>query len=459
MIAGSSSAAVLEPYKKLSLGDMRIQAVKGTRDLYPEVYAPLRRIFDTWRAVSERHGFAEYEGPTLEMLDLYREKSGDELVGQLYRLTDSNNRELALRPEMTPTLARMVAARLHTLPKPIKWFCIPRLFRGENVQRGRLREFYQWNIDVIGSRDLTADAECILVGVEALRELGLTADDFLVHISNRRLITAILEAAGLPASCHGQAFTLIDKLGKTPGDELARQWDQTFVDRLPFACLAELLAVTDLENLRGALARAGWVTVEVEAALQETGRLLEIIQEFGISVFCKINLSVVRGLAYYTGPVFEFYDRSASERAICGGGRYDDLLGKLGKSQEPAVGFGMGDVVLALILQERGLLTAPGRPASVFVADAAEGLRPFVYRLVGGLRRAGVETEFSYSQQPLGKQLRVADKSGAAVVVIVGAETAQGGMVQLKDLVGGQTREVPLDSLLAEPRQVLGWKT
>jgi histidyl-tRNA synthetase len=434
---------------------MQIQAVKGTRDFYPEAYAPLRRVFDTWRAVSERHGFAEYEGPTLEMLDLYREKSGDELVGQLYRLTDSGGRELALRPEMTPTLARMVAARLSTLAKPIKWFCIPRLFRGENVQRGRLREFFQWNVDVIGSADVIADAECILVGVEALRELGLAAEDFVVHISNRRLLSEILSMAGIGEESHGTAFALIDKSGKASEAELSEKWNGLFGGRLAFARLREMLGVADLAALRGALEGLGPRCEAMEAALAETERLLGIIQDFGIIDFCKLDLSIVRGLAYYTGPVFEFYDRAHSERAICGGGRYDDLLGKLGKSKEPAVGFGMGDVVLALMLEERGLLTVPRQGSRVLVAEAAEGLRPVLYRVVAALRRGGVETEFNYGPQALGKQLRAADKRGISKVVVLGAETTERGVVQVKDMVGGQSREVSLDELLADPGKVL----
>jgi histidyl-tRNA synthetase len=435
---------------------MKIQAVKGTRDLYPELFAPIRRIFDVWRSVSLRHGFEEYEGPTLEYLDLYREKSGDELVGQLYRLTDAGGRELALRPEMTPTLARMVAARINALQKPIKWFSIPTMFRGENVQRGRLREFYQWNIDIIGSADVVADAEVILVGVEALRELGLTAKDFAVHISNRRLIRALLLAAGIPEEAHDGAYALLDKAGKLPRAELARRWGEAYGEKIGFDFLDELLGAADLAALRAALGRlAGGGGEELEAAAGETERLITILHNFGISEFCNINLHVVRGLAYYTGPVFEFYDRSASERAICGGGRYDDLLGKLGKSREPAVGFGMGDVVLGLMLSERGLPATTRQDGGVFVADAAEGLRDQVLQVVAALRRGGITAEFSYAWQPLGKQLKAADKKGAVQVVILGNETLERGGVQVKQMGGGQSREVAIEDLLARPKEVL----
>lgn len=436
---------------------MKIQAVKGTRDLYPELYAPIRHIFDVWRKISLRHGFEEYEGPTMEFLELYREKSGEELVGQLYHLVDSGGRELALRPEMTPTLARMVAARINTLQKPIKWFCIPNMFRGENVQRGRLREFYQWNVDVIGSADVTADAECILVGVEALRELGLTADDFQVHISSRRLIRALLLAAGIPEEAHGGAYAIMDKAGKLERSELARRWTESYGSYLPFEGLEELLDATDLEMLGASVARRwGRAEGELEAAVGETQALLGILCDFGITEFCKINMHVVRGLAYYTGPVFEFYDRSENERAICGGGRYDDLLGKLGKSREPAVGFGMGDVVLGLLLSERSLGLPRKGGSQIFVADAAEGLREEVRRVTAALRRGGFSADFCYAWQPLGKQLKAADKKGCRVVLIVGEETVKRGAVQIKDMVGGGSREVPLAGLLQSPGEFLG---
>ena len=434
---------------------MKIQAVKGTRDFYPEVLAPIRHIFDVWRRVSIRHGFAEWDGPTLELLDLYREKSGEELVGQLYRLTDSGGRELALRPEMTPTLARMVAAKINAIPKPIKWFCISNLFRGENVQRGRLREFFQWNADVIGSPDMVADAEVILVGVEALRELGLSANDFAVHISNRNLVRSILLAAGIPESGHGGAYALMDKAAKLPLDEMARRWGEAYGRQISFETLNGLMDAGTLAELRSAVGRIGSPTVDLDKAVADTEQLLTILQNFGISEFCQLDLHVVRGLAYYTGPVFEFYDRSEKERAICGGGRYDDLLGKLGKSGEPAVGFGMGDVVLSLILEERGMLGEQRRGGDVFVADAVGSLSPKVQQTVAALRRGGIAAEFNYQSQALGKQLKAADKIGARFVVILSDETTSRGIAKIKDMAGGHEREVLLEALLKSPLEHL----
>lgn len=434
----------------------KIQSVKGTRDFYPDVLAPIRHIFDAWRRVSIRHGFQEWDSPTLELLDLYREKSGDELVGQLYRLTDSGGRELALRPEMTPSLARMVAAKINALPKPIKWFCIATLFRGENVQRGRLREFFQWNVDVIGSADMTADAEVILVGVEALRELGLTQADFQVHISNRRLVQAILSAAGIPAEAHGGAYALMDKAGKLPREEMARRWSEAYGSAISYEKLDALMSVDSLATLRAAVGEIAPATADLESAAADTEQLLAILHDFGILEYCKINLHVVRGLAYYTGPVFEFYDRSENERAICGGGRYDDLLGKLGKAGEPAVGFGMGDVVLSLILEEKGLLKPARKGGEVMVVDADERLRPTLRKVVAALRRGGVAADFTYAHQAIGKQMKTADKTGATKVVILESETVSGGRVKIKEMAGGAERDVALEALLADPRTTLG---
>ena len=424
----------------------KIQGVKGTRDLYPELLAPIRHIFDVWRRVSIRHGFEEYEGPTLETLELYKEKSGDELVGQLYRLTDSGGRELALRPEMTPTLARMVAAKINALPKPIKWFSIPTLFRGENVQRGRLREFYQWNIDVIGAPQMTADAECILVGVEALRELGLSANDFAVHISNRQLMAAMLSAAGIRPEQHGLAYTLMDKSGKLPDNELGRRWDEAFKQSLPFDELQSILSATSPSGVASGLS----ASAELDLATKQTNELFAILNSFGIADFVQFNPRVVRGLAYYTGPVFEFYDKSQKERAICGGGRYDDLLGKLGKSKEPAVGFGMGDVVLSLLLEEKNLLGGLKSHAHVFVIDADPAQRENVYRIAAALRRAGVSSDFLYEPAPVNRQLKQADKAGCRFALILEQHPV------LKDMSTGSSVNLRIEDLLADAAKYLG---
>ena len=433
----------------------KIPSVKGTRDLYPDDYRPIKRIFDAWRETSILHGFEEFDGPTLEFLELYQEKSGDELVGQLFRLTDQGGRDLALRPEMTPTLARMVAAKINALAKPIKWFCIPNLFRGENVQRGRLREFFQWNVDVIGSESPVADAEVMLVGIEALRRLGLGVQDFRVHISNRQLIAALFTVAGLDGAELPTAYALLDKAAKVKGDALASDWNKKFGERLAYEQLMAWLEIDSLTSLQETLNSSLPSSDMLDDALGQTQAVLEALGAFGVSDFVRLDLKIVRGLAYYTGPVFEFFDTSQNERAICGGGRYDDLLGKLGKQREPAVGFGMGDVVLSLLLEEKGLLDESARQGGVVVIDAVENLRDEVMRVAAALRRAGVLTSFGYQQQGLAKQLKQADKRGCAAAIILGDETRQHGHCQIKMMADGSTRTVALTDLIAAPNDLL----
>lgn len=438
-----------------------IPPVKGTRDFFPEDFAILRWLTETWRNTSRRHGFVEFDGPTLEHLELYTRKSGDEIVEQLFHLTDRGGRDLALRPEMTPTLARMVAARLGSLPRPLKWFCIPRMFRGERPQRGRLREFVQWNIDILGTDSPTADAECILVAVDALRALGLTRDDFAVHVSDRRLVAAILAALGVTSEAIPAAFDLLDKAERLPGDELARRWGESLGTRVDFARVWDALAMPDPAALRGELSKSADAAA-VDPVLARFTAVLGAIQDFGITEFCKFDLRVVRGLAYYTGVVFEAYDRPREFRAILGGGRYDDLLAMFGGKPLPAVGFGMGDAVLLELLASRQLTRAVGlEPPEVFVIEApaetgVAGQGGTVRRILATLRRAGIAAEAGYEVQAVAKQMKRAAERGVGHVIFVGDETHSRGVVAVKNMKSGEQRDVAVDALLADPAGVIG---
>jgi histidyl-tRNA synthetase len=443
-----------------------IPPVKGTRDFYPDDFAPIQWLVDAWRRVSLRHGFREMEGPTLEHIELFTRKSGQEIVEQLFTLTDRGGRELALRPEMTPTLARMVAARQGSLPRPIKWFSVPRLYRGERPQRGRLREFLQWNVDILGVAGPAADAECILVAVDGLREVGLTAADVAVHINDRRLMASLLAGLGIPEDRLGSAYALLDKVGKLPAEELSRRWGEGLGGYVAFESLWGLMDAASPDELGSRLAsernsaRGAAVAKAVGPALEDARRLLELIGDYGILEYCRFDLRIVRGLAYYTGPVYEIYDRQARLRAICGGGRYDQLLEQMGGRPMPAAGFGMGDVVLLELLNELKRLPAGAAAGGVFVVDAAAaaGRVPSqpVARLVAALRRGGCTAEFAYEAQAMGKQLRRAAERGSRLAVIVGQETQERGVVQVKDLTSGQQHEVELAALMADPARLLG---
>ncbi len=436
-----------------------IPPVKGTRDFYPDDYAPTRGILDAWRRVSLLHGFREFEGPTLEHTDLYTRKSGDEIVEQLFTLTDRGGRNLALRPEMTPTLARMVAARQGSLPRPIKWFCMPRLYRGERPQRGRLREFLQWNIDILGVSGVAADAECILVAVEGLRELGLTANDIVVRMNDRQLMAAVLSTLGIPSESLPAAYALLDKLGKLPNEELSRRWGEALGSYVAFDRLWEVMSADSIEELESRVGRHNTLD-RVASAAGTLKALTAILHDYRILEFCKIDFRIVRGLAYYTGPVFEIYDRPGKLRAICGGGRYDNLLEQMGGKPMPAVGFGMGDVVLLELLTDLKRVPAPAEPRGVFVVDATTGAdrlpSTIVAQLVAAFRRGGVVAEFAYEAQAVGKQFKRAADRGCRIVVVVGQETVERGVLQIKDMSTGQQREAALERLLSSPAAVLG---
>ncbi|MDD4888969.1 MAG: histidine--tRNA ligase, partial [Phycisphaerae bacterium] len=427
---------------------MALQAPKGTRDFYPPDMARLNYIFDAWRRVSVRNGFVEFDSPAFETLELYTAKSGEEIVSQLFRMTDRGGRELALRPELTPSLARMVNQRASSLALPIKWFSIPRLWRGENVQRGRLREFFQWNIDIVGAAETIADAEAIYVAVDSLRELGLTAADIVVRISSRPLLAAVLRSRGVPEAQLAALYTIVDKQAKVPPDKFAAMLSESLAaagvaDATRAA--GELIAAIRCADL-DALPVAGEDADREKASLQSLFRLLG---DFGIADYCQFDLGIVRGLAYYTGPVFEIYDRAGAMRAVAGGGRYDNLLEVLGGPKMPAVGFGMGDVVLADLLDTLGKLpTGQGR-IDAFLIDAEERFFPEVVKLAGALRSKGVAATFSYRRAGVSKQFKQASQANARFAIILGAELAS-GQVAVKDLASGQQKLVPLDQLIRD---------
>jgi len=428
---------------------MSSKALPGFRDFYPEEFAFRAHLFDAFRAVARGYGFEEYDGPPLEPLELYTAKSGDEIVGQLYHFVDRGDRAVALRPEMTPTLARMVAARANGLRKPIRWFSIPQLFRYERQQRGRLREHFQLNCDLIGEPGPAGDAEIIALAVDIMRRLGLGPTEVRVRLSDRRLLNAILAGLGIPEAAQAAAYQYLDKLGR--GEEASRR--QALVEagatEEQLAGLARLRRVeawADVEDAFPSAAEAG----------QPLRQVLDILAGMGLGDFVDLDLTIVRGLAYYTGTVFELFDAARSLRAICGGGRYDNLLQAVGGVDLPALGFGMGDVVLGELLRERGL-APPAVPAiDLFVAGAAEADRPAVWRLVHELRDAGWRVEHALGPQNLGRQFKLADARGARVVLVLGADERARGVVIVKDLAAGAQHEVPRGGLEAALGGLLG---
>ncbi len=417
----------------------------GFRDFFPAELAQRAHIMAVWRDVARRFAFAEYDGPPLEALDLYTRKSGDEIVGQLYNFTDKGGREVALRPEMTPTLARMVAGRANALRKPVRWFSMPQLFRYERQQRGRLREHYQLNVDIIGEADVTADAELLAVAVEIMRGFGLGPTDVVARVSDRRLLSALLSHTGIDVQRHAAVYAVVDKLERDPRDVLERRLADAGVDAPTSARLFAILATTDLATLRSSVGDAS----ALDEHFERLERYWTHLRALGVADWVRFDLSIVRGLAYYTGIVFELFDAKGEFRAICGGGRYDTLLQSLGGVDLPALGFGMGDVVLGELLRDRGLMPTGAGALDFWVAGEDDALLGEVMRLASALRGRGRSVEYALRAQTLSRQMKTASSAGARHTVVLRHSDVADGRATVRSMADGTEESVQLDTWLA----------
>src|SRR6266536_5473616 len=413
-----------------------MERLPGFRDFYPEPLphqdvwsADVRNyIFDTWRSVARRDGFREYDGPPLEPLELYTAKSGDEIVAQLYNFTDKGDRPVALRPEMTPTLARMVAAHARNYKKPIKWFAFPQLFRYERQQKGRLREHFQFNADIFGETDPAADAELIALLIDSLRALKLTPDDFVIRMSSRNawhdFFLGGTRNAERGAEGEYQFYQIIDKLEREdPGQSDAR------LKALGFS----------LEEVKAFIA-AAQPTVVLEAILNN-------LAARGLSGFVNIDYNVIRGLDYYSGVVLEAFDKKGEFRAIAGGGRYDHLVKLVsgGKVDLPGLGFGMGDVVLTELLKARGLMPRLDARLDAFCLIEEESLRAASLKLIHDLRAAGLVVDYPLTPAKADKQFKRAVELGAHWTVKLEGEQGASARARLKRLDTRQEQVVPVN--------------
>ena len=424
----------------------RVDALKGMRDHYPEQMRVRRWIEERWRETALRFGFEEYDAPVLEALELYTRKSGEEIVGQLYAFEDKGGRSVALRPEMTPSLARMIAARSQGLPKPIKWFSIPRLFRYERPQRGRFREFWQLNLDIVGVEGVEADAEIMAAGIEVLRACGLGADDFVVRYSDRRLLDAVMSALAVPVDLRPATCAGLDKLLRGGEGAAAAELRKIGLEAATADALVRAVGRRDLPGLREELARTG---VDLTAEAARLTRLEEYLAAYGVSAFCSFDAAIVRGLAYYTGIVFEMYDRAGELRALCGGGRYDDLMRYAGGEDLPAVGFGLGEAVLLELLEERGREPNPEADLDVFVIPVSVHDRTTAIHTASRLRADGLQVDLALKDQSVGKGLKRAAQAGARAAVVIGPDERASGKLTVKDLATGDERKLDHDGLIA----------
>jgi len=360
-------------------------------------------LFGVWRRTLGTYGFKEYDGPPLEGLELFTKKSGDEIVGQLYNFEDKGGRKVAMRPEMTPTLARMVAANERQYKKPMKWFSIPQLFRYERQQKGRLREHFQLNADIIGESEIGADAELIALLIDVLRALGLSADDFVIRLSSRDAWQEFFASRATEGSDEYAFFQIIDKLERTRPEVAAEQLSALGV------------SIEDVQ----AFIEAGVPNGELEAVLDN-------LKARGLESFVKVDYGIIRGLAYYTGVVFEAFDKQGEFRAIAGGGRYDRLIHLIsdGKTDLPALGFGMGDVVLMELLRSKGLVPEGASAADVYCLIEDETHRPMALKLIQNLRELGVRVDYSLVPLKPNKQFKQA--SDARVQFTLGLQCDEG---------------------------------
>jgi histidyl-tRNA synthetase len=433
---------------------MSSSALPGFRDFYPEELARRTHVFRAWRAVAHKYAFVEYDGPPLEPLDLYTKKSGDEIVGQLYAFTDKGGREVSLRPEMTPTFARMVGAKASALRKPVRWFSIPQLFRYERAQRGRLREHFQLNVDIVGEASEVADAELLAVAVDIMRELGLTHEDVRARVSDRRLLNGVLDTLGVTEAQRGAVYAVVDKIARQPREVSAEKLaaaglSTALVDRV--LQLASGTSFAELQREFGAAPAA-------RESIERFARYLEHCESLGIGQWVTLDLSIVRGLAYYTGIVFELFDAKGELRAICGGGRYDDLLKAIGGADLPSLGFGMGDVVLGELLTERNLWPDFSADAIDFQLVAGNGAiaRPYgeALKLATALRGAGFSVahglnEERYKSQATRNQVDGARKAGASAVIYFREDGAVEAMSLLGKMTGAATHAVDAGAALS----------
>ncbi|MEM7013192.1 MAG: histidine--tRNA ligase [Verrucomicrobiota bacterium] len=410
----------------------KIQTLPGFRDFYPESCAVRNYLFDAWRRVVARYRFSEWEGPTLELTDLYRKKSGDEITDQLFCFVDKSKkqREVSMRPELTPTLARMAAARQRDYRKPMRWFSIGAFWRYEKQQRGRLREFYQFNCDAIGDAAPEIDAELIAIAIDIMRELGFTKNDFVIRVSDRSAWMDWIANQGIEDA---PAFLqVIDKLEREPEEKTEEQ----------------------LKALGSSLQAVKEFMASDEEVSSRMPTIRKSLAARGLDEFLRWDLGIVRGLAYYTSTVFEIFDIGKGMRAVAGGGRYDNLLELIGGADLPAAGFAMGDVVIGDLIEETPAAKAKrdkwlGEQSSidVFVIIASEDQRPEALAGVQQLRDAGLRVDYALTPAKVGKQFQAAEQAGAQKAVIYGDEFPK---VKVKTLADRSEVEVDAQQLLEQ---------
>lgn len=414
---------------------------KGTRDFYPLEMRLQSWLFNQWRKVAAAYGFSEYDAPVLESESLYTRKAGEEVTQQLYNFEDKGGRNVALRPEMTPSLARMVMAKKGGLPLPLKWYSIPQCWRYERMTRGRRREHYQWNMDIWGVDGIEAEAELLSAMVTFFRNVGLTSEDVGIKVNSRNVIGEVLTELGVPEEKFAATCVLVDKLEKVPLDSIQGELEALGLERSMIEKLTDVLTNKSIESISAVLP-------DDSKAVQELTRLFELCSAYGIADWIVFDASVVRGLAYYTGVVFEAFDRKGVLRAVAGGGRYDKLLETFGGDPTPAAGFGFGDAVIVELLKERNVLPSfEGSDFDSVVFAMNEDLYGVAIEVASKLRAAGQTVDLILEIKKPKWVFKHASRNEARYCVIVAGDEYEKGEVSVKDLSAGEQKTVKIDSL------------
>lgn len=416
---------------------MKVQGLRGTRDFFPELMLELNYLFNAWREASLKYGYQEFDGPLLEPVELWTLKSGNEIPEQMYRFKDKSDSEIAVRPELTPTLARMIATKQKELVKPIKWFSIGRFWRYEAPQSGRLREFFQFNVDCLGTDSMKADAEVISMAISVMLKLGCTNEDFYIRVSNRRLANSLFSAF----SKSRELPRLIDKSGKLSKEDFNKSLEELGLDKNKITQLNNLLSIETLNNFdESNLDESG------KKGLNELNELFQLLESYGLSEYVKLDFSIMRGMDYYTSTVFEVFDKKKEFRAIAGGGRYDDLVSEFGGEPCSGIGFGMGDVVLSLFLKK--LNKMPEMPSNLdyFIAPVTAGVYPKAVEIASILRKK-YNVSIDVSGKSLSKLMDYANTMKARNMIIVGKKDLEKNEVTLKLMDSGNETKVEFSEL------------
>ena len=416
------------------------QGVRGTRDFYPDDMRLRNWLFDNFINASLLHGFEEYDAPILEHEELYTRKQGEEITQQLYNFKDKGDRKVALRPEMTPSLARMVMSRAGGLPMPIKWFSIPQCWRYERTQRGRGREHYQWNVDIWGTTEISADAELISVLVTFFEGIGLTSEDIVIRISSRKVLEEVLGSLDIEGNVFAQTCIIVDKMDKLSPKVIEEELSKLGHTSETITTIQSVLGIKDMSGLKKALKAES-------LAVSELNSLFDAIDSYGISEWVEFDASIVRGLAYYTGSVFEAHDRNGKFRAICGGGRYDKLISTLGGKDLPATGFGFGDMVIMELLADKGLV--PGLVSGIddIVIPLNPDLRNVAVKVAASLRDSNRTVDLVLEDKKMKWVFKHAERIGAKRLVLVAPDEWSRKKIKVKDLETGEESEISLGDI------------